>query len=119
MFKKIVLWVLTFYSGMITVGGAVALFVPGSSEEPRIFIAIIDLLFACITVYLFKKAKTAKTKNREVVANHQTAQKDGDLFDLPVKTFFDIKTARVDPSENIATPAGAEISFLDAQALEF
>ena len=119
MFKKIVLWVLTFYSGMITVGGAVALFVPGSSKEPRIFIAIIDLLFACLTVCLFKKAKTAKTKNREVVANQQTAQKGEDLFDLPEKTFFDIKMAHVDPSENIATPAGAEISFLDAQALEF
>lgn len=128
MFKKIVLWVLTFYSGMITVGGAVALFVPGSSEEPRIFIAIIDLLFACLTVYLFKKAsrstrKILKEKSQGTSIENENKSDLSECGNMGIGDLFKSKEnnqlkARVEELEKMLTPEMADLDTVQKKLEE-
>lgn len=139
-FRKLFFGLLMFLFGAYTIGSAVLVVAaPFMEGEGQIIVAMVGLLMALLFGWLFKKAWRAYNKqpHRKLEAHQVQAKAASPVQEPPTKAepkpekerspgrmpdlaaAVSIEVKKVEPEAEVPVPKGAEISYLDAEAIKF
>lgn len=111
--------------GLMTLVGFILFFqaLKGGTEAPPLIVILLftAVLFIAFILCLKKAFKSSRGTSRSLP--HPPAEPADQIpLDIPplkAEDMVSIHTERIDPEENLPTPAWVELSYLDAQALKF
>ena len=117
--KKVLCWFFGIYLGIAALGGVLVICVVGNDELMPLFVAL-TVALAAGSFSLIRAARSdANNRKKEDTKKQESTQINQPHNQISGKDIVGIEFTHVDPDEGIDTPIGAEISYLDARALEF
>lgn len=124
MIKKILLWILTFYSGLFSAAFFFCIFLYDIPIASRLICFLLACLMVWCSVFFFHKASgrplfQKSITNREQVDTERTASPSSIPAAPDPAPAFEMRFQRIDTEADYPAADGSPLNYLDAEALRF